>query len=135
MSKFHRWKTIYYQTRNRWLNLFLFYEWDNLLKLLPWIAAEALGRQVKGLGKGFHYFIGNLFAVVWILTHPLAILRKRRVIQEKRKVRDREILKCLSGRVSMDGGFLSRWLNFLSLAYCLVVGLEVLEFPPDRGHG
>ena len=128
MSRFQGWKTVYYQTRNRWLNLLLFYEWGNLLKLLPWIAAEAFFRQVKGLGKGFHYSIGNLFAILWVLFHPVAILRKRTALQEKRKARDREILRYLSGRVALDRGFLSRLLNFISLAYCLVMGLEVMEF-------
>jgi GT2 family glycosyltransferase len=131
MSKFQGWKTVYYQTRNRWMNLFLFYETGNLIKIFPWIAAEALGRMAKSLGSGFNFFLGNLFAVVWILTHPLAIYHKRRALQEKRKARDRVVLRLLSGRVSRDKGLFSRWLNFLSLAYCLVVGLEVLEFSKE----
>jgi GT2 family glycosyltransferase len=132
MSRFQGWKTVYYQTRNRWLNLFLFYGTANLLKVLPWMVLDALVRQVRSLGVGVGSFLGNLFAVGWILSHPAAIYRKRKAIQEKRKVKDREILKFISGRVARDGGFLSRWLNFLSLTYCLVVGLGVLEFPEEK---
>ncbi len=131
MSKFQGWKTVYYQTRNRWLNLFLFYETGNLLKILPWIVGEALGRLAQSLGLGFNFFLGNFFAVTWILSHPLAIYRKRHVLQEKRKACDIAVLKFLSGRVSRDKGLLSRGLNFLSLAYCLVVGLEVMEFSKE----
>ncbi len=132
MSRFHGWKTIYYQTRNRWLNLFLFYDTANLLKILPWIAGEALARMVKSLGTGFDAFLGILFAILWIAAHPAAIYRKRKILQEKRKVKDNEVLKFMSGRVAEDGGAAARVLNFLSLTYCLVMGMEVMEFPAEK---
>ena len=132
MSRFQGWKTVYYQTRNRWMNLFLFYGSADLLKVLPWVAAEALVRMARSLGVGFDSFLGTLFAILWIASHPLAIIRKRRILQEKRKVRDGEIVRFMSGRVARDGGWISRCLNFLSLLYCLVVGLEVMEFPRDK---
>ncbi len=59
------WKSVYYQTRNRWLNLFLFYEAGNLFKITPWIAAEALIRLLASLGIGFDSFWGNLSAIAW----------------------------------------------------------------------
>ena len=132
MSRFQGWKTVYYQTRNRWMNLFLFYGSADLLKVLHWVAAEALVRMARSLGVGFDSFLGTLFAILWIASHPLAIIRKRRILQEKRKVRDGEIVRFMSGRVARDGGWISRCLNFLSLLYCLVVGLEVMEFPRDK---
>jgi GT2 family glycosyltransferase len=132
MSRFPGWKSHYYKTRNRWLNLLLLYQTGNLLRVLPWMGLESLVLLVKSLGAGFDAFFGTLAAMFWISTHPLLISRKRRVLQEKRRVPDGEILKCLSGRLARDGGWLSRLLNFSSLLYCLVVGLEVMEFPKDE---
>jgi GT2 family glycosyltransferase len=121
------WKAVYYRTRNRWLNLLLFYRASNLLRVLPWVAAESLFRMARGLATGFQSLLGTLLALGWLAFHPALILRKRRAVQGKRKVPDREVLRCVSGRLVGDGVRFSRTLNFLSLAYCWVVGLEVLE--------
>lgn len=122
------WRNIYHQTRGRWMNLFCFYGGWNLAKVMPWLAAEALWRLVKSLGTGLDPVLGNGLALAWILTHPLAIRRKRREVQQKRKAHDGEILRYLSGRVARDGGATARVLNFASLAYCALVGLEVMEY-------
>lgn len=122
------WKAVFLQTRNRWLSLFLFYETANLVKIMPWIFAEALLRLLGSLGKGFSAFWGTLCAVGWVCLHPFLILQKRRAIQQKRKVRDGEILKYLSGRLVKDGRRASAWLNLLSLAYCRLTGIPVLEW-------
>jgi GT2 family glycosyltransferase len=134
LSRFPQWKAAYYKTRNRWLNLFLFYETGNLLKLSPWLAADILGGQALSFLSGLDAFLGHGLALAWILTHPFMILAKRQALQRKRKTGDEEILKYLSGRVSRDKGFLSRIFNFLSLAYCGVVGLEVLESQEETRH-
>ncbi len=125
------WKVVYYQIRNRWLNLFFFYDAGNFLKVLPWLILEAFGRLVQGLGSGFDRFFGTLMAGVWILFHFGTIYGKRMDIQKKRKVSDREILRVVSGRVIRDGKWMSRVLNLVSLAYCRFVGLEVIEFRVD----
>ena len=122
------WKAIYYQTRNRWMNLFLFYEADTLIKVVPWVFAEALVRLLASLGIGFDSFWGNLSAIFWICFHPSLILKKRRAIQDKRRVGDGDVLKYMSGRVVRDRGSFSRVLNFFSLVYCRITGLRVLEW-------
>ncbi len=122
------WKVLYYQTRNRWLNLLLFYEGWNLLKVLPWMMGDGICRLVKGLGTGFGPFWATLCAMAWIGFHPRLLCRKRREAQEKRKVPDGPVLRFLSGRVVRDGVLFSRALNFFSLAYCRMVGLEVMEW-------
>jgi len=101
-SKMPGWKTIYYRNRNRWLNLFLFYGTENLLKILPWIFLDALAGLMKSLGVGLHSFFGTFFAIVWLVTHPTTIYRKRRSIQQKRKISDRTILQRISGRIMDD---------------------------------
>jgi hypothetical protein len=113
------------------MNLFLFYEAGNLLKVLPWIVLDAAARLVKSLVVGFNPFFGVLFSVLWIVTHPLAIYRKRKAIQRTRKRSDDRIVPCLSGRVVDDKGAGSRFLNLISLSYCRFVGLDVIEFQDE----
>lgn len=125
--EFPEWKSLYYEIRNRWLNLLLFYETGNLLKVLPWVLGEGIFRLVRSLGQGFGPFWATLCAMAWIAFHPRLVRRKRRALQDKRKAPDAQVLRFLSGRVARDGGFLSRTLNFLSLVYCDLVGLEVME--------
>ncbi len=122
------WKPVYYQTRNRWMNLLLFYETGTLVKVSPWILGEALVRLLASLGIGFDFFWGNFSAILWVCFHLALILKKRREIQEKRQVGDRDILKYISGRVVRDRGGFSRMLNFFSLLYCRITGLRVLEW-------
>ena len=122
------WKSIYFSNRNRWLNILLFYETRNLLKILPLMAVEGFLRLARSLGTGFGAFWGTTCALAWIAGHPRLILRKRQAIQAKRKIPDADILRYLSGRVVRDGGIFSRVLNLVSLAYCRWVGLEALEW-------
>ncbi len=122
------WKPFFYQTRNRWLNLLLFYESSTLVKIAPWILTEALIRLLISLGIGFDSFWGNLSALFWVCFHPSLILKKRGEIQAKRRAGDGEILKYISGRVVPDRVLFSRVLNFFSLLYCRITGLRVLEW-------
>ena len=122
------WKSIFFQTRNRWFSLLVFYEKDHLVKVLPWVVLEALWRQIRSLVVGFSPFWGNLCAMGWILLNLGGILKKRQAIQETRKAGDRECLCRMSGRLVRDRGYLSRILNFLSLAYCRITGVEILEW-------
>lgn len=99
--------------------------------MMPWMALEALLKLGKGLATGLNGFLGTLLAIVWILSHPASIGRKRKILQEKRKVGDREVLRFLSGRVLPDKGKFARAVNFISLFYCLATGLEVMEFSQE----
>jgi GT2 family glycosyltransferase len=122
------WKRVFWSTRNRWLNLLLFLEKNNLWKVVPWMLLEGLFLVLRGLVMSFDTFVGTILASLWILSHPRLILEKRRAMQEKRKVADRDLLGLVSGRVVSDNAPLSRILNFLSLSYCRLTGLKVLEW-------
>jgi hypothetical protein len=122
------WKKVFWRTRNRWVNLFLFLEKENLVKVLPWVFVEGIFLTLRGLVLSFSLFLGTPLAVIWILTHPRWIQQKRRMFQEKRKVSDKGILALVSGRVVSDDFPFSRFWNFLSLTYCRWVGLKVLEW-------
>jgi hypothetical protein len=87
---------------------------------------------LKRLVTGFNEFLGKLFALIWILFHPATVLRKRRTLQEKRRVPNRQVLRYISGRILPDKGGFARFLNFFSLLYCLTLGLELMEFQDEE---
>ncbi len=131
MAGFPGWRAVYYDHRNRWLNLSLFLERGNLIKIFPWAAMELAALLVRGLFTSPELFLGVSAGFIWILTRAGAIARKRSVLQERRKIEDQEIMCYISGRVVRDGAWFSRFLNFVSLTYCRVVGLPVMEFSRD----
>lgn len=85
----------YYGERNRVLNCLLFYELRNLERILPLMTLYSLVSGIFLIQRP-KVFAAHLKAHLWILFHPLTILKKRREIQKLRKVSDEKILSLLS---------------------------------------
>lgn len=127
-SKQRRGFVLYHQQRNRVLNLFLFYEGKTLLKLLPLLLLDLLGKVVEGLTVKPGTFQALLKGYLWLLFNSRRVLEKRRRIQSKRRLPDREILKWMSCKlVNAEGGG-GRFLNGLSRRYCRFLKLHTVEF-------
>jgi GT2 family glycosyltransferase len=122
----------YYQERNRLLNLLLFYEGGTILRLLPYLMADAVAKVVLSLA-GRKSTLGILRAYAWCLTHPAWIGRERSAIQMRRSVRDREILPLLSPDVVDAGTRFARALNGLSAMYARLTGLSPVPDTPPGG--
>lgn len=80
-------KTAYYTERNRWLNYLIFLSPISLILLLPSLKLDALLKLFFGSNQK-----AKLHAWAWIITHPLLIWKKRRAMQQLRKVEDEKIL-------------------------------------------
>jgi len=113
------------------LNLIVFFEKTTLVKILPWLLADIVFRWWTALLTDWPAWWGMTLSLGWLAAHPKAVFQKRLSLQKKRTVRDREILPCISGRIAGDGGAFKRILNFISLFYCRVAGLPVLEWGRD----
>ena len=121
------WKKEYYAFRNRYLTLLTFYRRTTLLKLTPLLAMDGISQLLIGLFFSPEKFIGTLAGMVWILTHPGWLTKKRAGIQEKRSDEDRAILGMLSGRILDGEGLGARIANLLSLVYCRWAFIPILE--------
>ncbi len=121
------WKKEYYAFRNRYLTLLTFYRRTTLLKLTPLLAMDGISQLLIGLFLSPEKFIGTLAGMVWILTHPGWLTKKRAGIQEKRSDEDRAILGMLSGRILDGEGLGARIANLLSLVYCRWAFIPILE--------
>ncbi len=121
------WKKEYYSFRNRYLTLLTFYRWETLVKLSPLMAVEGLFCLVKGLLFSPEKLVGTLLGIGWIGFHPGWLNKTRLEIQKKRQGGDDRVLALLSGRMGEDEGKGVRIANFLSLVYCRLVQLPILE--------
>ncbi len=88
----------YYGERNRILNCLLFYQAKTLIKISPLLLLYFLASGLFFLQRP-RVFLAYLKAYGWFLVHPLKVMRKRRVIQNIRKIKDEEILKMLSADI------------------------------------
>jgi GT2 family glycosyltransferase len=124
---------LFHGHKNQMMNYLLFYEWKNVIRVFPIFIFTQLGHVVDNPRK----ITIKAKAYWWILTHLRAIIRKRKSIQVQRKVPDREIISTMSGKFFDEKEAellynatyqrIVRAANWLSLAYCRIVRLKVIE--------
>ncbi|MEK6960588.1 MAG: glycosyltransferase family 2 protein [Nanoarchaeota archaeon] len=124
-------KKIYFQERNRWLNVLIIYSPWTLFRLAPLAAVNITSTVFYDPGNA----LTRIRAYLWIITHPLEVLRKRRKMQSCRRVKDAEILKFVSCKFYEEylvpnkaQKKLVLALNKVQCAYCRIVGIKTMEF-------
>ncbi|MEK6874479.1 MAG: glycosyltransferase family 2 protein [Nanoarchaeota archaeon] len=124
------WK-IFYQERNRLLNTLIAYQPTTLLKLTPLLILNLIAILLYDLTNA-HI---RIFAHMWLITHPIAIWKKRVYLQSFRIVDDDAIIKYLSGKFYEEQLINNRFLrtliqtfNWIQLGYCSIVNLKTTEF-------
>lgn len=80
-------RKVYFQTRNRVLNLLLHFQWGTLLRLAPWLLADVVATILLR-----DHRVARARAYSWLALHLPTLFRKRRRIQESRTVSDEGIL-------------------------------------------
>lgn len=123
--------TRFHGTKNMALNLLLFYRWGNLLRIAPLYCLTQLGR----IAHEPALLPVTLRAWGWIVCHWRDIMAKRRAIQARRVVSDRDIIRQMSCKFFEESLFTSPVLrraigvmNKLFYAYCLLTGIRTREF-------
>lgn len=116
--------------RNRIMNLLIFYEVKNLIRIFPLLLINIILLNIAELRKSPY----RIKAYLWLLSHPRKILEKRRYIQSQRKVPDTEIISKMSCILTREGlieqPFLRRILKFINRCFCIycsIVGLKTIE--------
>jgi hypothetical protein len=122
----------YLQERNRYVNLLTCYGAWTLLRLAPWMVLDMAVNLLWALVTARRSFLGTLGAYLWIPLHAAALLRKRARLQRERRAGDGRILPFLSGKMLDGDNRLVGFLNDVSLLYCQLTGLNVLELVRER---
>lgn len=118
-------------TKNQIMNYLIFYEWKNIIRIAPLFAITQLGHIIENPRK----LIVKLKAYWWTFWNWPRIMRRRKAIQKKRKVSDKEIVALLSYKFyepkytpNKTRRALIRSMNTLFRWYCRTVGLKTQEF-------
>jgi hypothetical protein len=113
----------FYQERNRLLNTLVFFGPWTLMRLLPYLVADALAKTLLAVAAGRKSLRGILEAYLWIGSHAGWLRRERARMQALRRVPDREVLALMSSRIVDSDSGAARVVNALSAAYARLTGL------------
>ncbi|NQU98295.1 glycosyltransferase family 2 protein [Candidatus Woesearchaeota archaeon] len=117
--------------RNHTMNVFLFYERKNLIKILPILIMSKLFINIYKPSK----ILPRMKAYTWLILNAKKVLKKRKQIQKVRTIGDEKVLSMLSGIFYSEDIIrkpilkkVIRFLNFICLKYCQLVRLKTSEF-------
>ncbi|MEM4336800.1 MAG: glycosyltransferase family 2 protein [Candidatus Woesearchaeota archaeon] len=125
---------LYHGTKNKLMNLFIFYETKNIIKIFPLIF---LSQLILNIIQPTRIPI-SLKAYWWLIINMRRILKKRKYIQAQRKVPDKDLIKMQSYKLYSELNkeiklnsvtkILLHITNFFIFIYCFMVGLKTREF-------
>ncbi len=120
----------YLGERNRMMNIFIFYSPLTLVRLLPLLALTTIFTNLYD----FRRFPLRLKSYLWLMVHFPKVLSKRFRVQGQRRVPDSRITPFLSAKLFEESHFRSgkfraivRFLNKLSVAYCMILRIKSVE--------
>lgn len=121
---------VYLGERNRLMNFILFYELKNLIKVLPLAFLGILILNLSEPTKMPH----RIKSYIWLLCHPIKIMKKREHIQKQRLISDEKIIKKMSYKFIDESKVEKIYLqNILGIInkffrlYCKLVGLNTVD--------
>lgn len=125
---FHKYKfgnsksTYFYLERNRFRLLLEFYKWPTLLLLVPAFLAMECGVMTFSFISGF--WKQRLAAYFWLFKNIKMVMTKRKNIQAKRLILDKELCQHLTGEIdfqAINNAALRKIANPIFSAYWFVI--------------
>jgi len=121
----------YHATKNRLMSLYLFFDRKTLFKLFPLIFVS----QLAYFFYSPRLMASKLDSYAWLIKNSSKLKKKKKKLQEGRKVEDAEIIKYMSGKFQdpnivqdrFGKGVLSG-MNKLFLGYCKLLNIKTREF-------
>jgi GT2 family glycosyltransferase len=117
----------FYQERNRILNTVLFFSGTTLIKVLPFLLVNTVGKTAAAIAGLKYSLLGLLKAYFWIISNIPAIRRKRRGLQKEKIVPDSEVIRYMTGKLTNGESTIGRAVNAIAILYCRIVRLTVIE--------
>ena len=118
---------VFHGTKNQWMNDLIFFELNNLFKILPLLFAHELFILVALSSKNPHVFFLKIRSYWWIIKNFKKIWHKRKEIQALRKLSDRDLSWGFTCRQPYFNGFFGRLVDSAIFLYCWVVRFPVRE--------
>jgi len=131
----------FHAEKNRLANVFLLHEGRTLRRLFPLFVLDEVRRVLVAIARSLTGSSADRAIVtyargrLWLAWNWRWLLDRRRRIQAERSAPDREILPLVSGRLTYAPGRAARAVNAVSLWYCRIAGLPVLEMRTPLATG
>ncbi|NOS83668.1 MAG: glycosyltransferase family 2 protein [Ignavibacteria bacterium] len=116
------------QERNRFLNLYLFFSFGFILRILPYITFNHTLKTLLSVFSKKHSTTGILKAYLWFYFHIPLIIKKRKELAPIKQVNEKEIIKYISCKVVNDGSAFAAILNHISYIYSRLMGIKPVEY-------
>lgn len=116
------------QERNRFLNLYLFFSFGFILRMMPYITFNHTLKTLLSVFSKKHSTTGILKAYLWFYFHIPLILKKRKELAPLKQVNEREIIKYISCKVVNVGSAFAAVLNRLSYIYSRLMCIKPVEY-------
>jgi GT2 family glycosyltransferase len=121
-------KKTFYQERNRFLNIYLFFSPWYIIKILPYIFFNhSFNIILSLLGKG-KPLMGLLKAYIWFYLNIPLVLKKRKQVRNRITADESEVIKYMTSKVFNGENLFERITNKLSYFYSRFVGLKSHEY-------
>lgn len=121
-------KKTFYSERNRLLNVYLFFSFWTIIRLLPYVVFNHTAKLVISVFSSKYSFPGLVRAYVWFYVNIPTILKKRKELRKSFIVGEEEILSKISSKIFNEGSIAASLFNRLSYIYSRLVGLKPVEY-------
>lgn len=117
----------FYQERNRLLNFLIFFDAGFLIKYIPYLVFNFFMKLVLSLFSKRYSFTGVIKVYLWLIANPKWISEKKAELKSLKKADNDYVLGYISGKLFNGNNIFENIINGLSILYCRITGLRVLE--------
>jgi GT2 family glycosyltransferase len=121
-------KKTYYSERNRLLNLYLFFSFWTVARLLPYIIFNHTAKLFISIFSSKFSFKGLIKAYLWFYINIPLILKKRKELKNEFRTGESEIIAKMSSKIINEDTNGPSFINKLSYFYSRLVGFKPVEF-------
>lgn len=114
--------------RNRFLNLYSFFSFWFIVRLMPYVAINHTAKLIYSLFSKRYSTIGLLKAYFWFYVNIPLVMQKRKKLSALKKADEKEIIKYITSKIVNDGSMISSIINSISYIYSRCVGIKPIEY-------
>lgn len=114
--------------RNRLLNLYLFFSFGFIFRMIPYITFNHTSKIIISLFSKKYSFTGLLKAYFWFYFNIPLILKKRKELKMAKTADEKEVIKYISSKILNDGSTAANLLNKISYFYSRLTGIKPVEY-------
>jgi len=122
----------FYQERNRWLNLYIFFSLWLIIRLFPLISLVKAAKLFQSVFSAKYTFLGILKSYLWFYFHIPVVLKKRKDIKVIKKVPEKQVVKYMTSKLLNHETTINKMINRLSYLYSRLMGIKSIEYFQKR---